>query len=182
MTRQGWISAVLFCVPLGAASAQVPDWVTQLIAAADLPVLAVQLRNEGVPAIEVRQTIDAMVAARLRAHEARELLGHERDAIRDHGPVDNFGAFVQSKLSAGLRGRDLAAAIKAEHVARGKGKPQGARGNAGRGGPGGNAGRVDTTQRGTKAGAPGRPTPNEKAGTKGPPPSKGAGRPDRPSR
>ena len=179
MTRQRWITAALFCLPLHAATAQVPDWVTQLIAATDLPVVAVQLRNDGVPASEVRQTIDALIGARMRAHEAREVLVHERDAIRDHGPVDNFGAFVQSKLSAGLRGRELAAAIKAEHAARGKGKPRGARGNTGRGGPGGNAGRADSV-RGTKAGPPGRQ--NEKAGTKGPPAGKGAGRPDRPSR
>ena len=168
--------AMLLCMtPVSPAAAQVPDWVTQILAAAELPVVAVQIRNDGVAASQVQAAIDAMAASRLRAHEARLLLVEERDAIREHGPVDNFGAFVQSKLAAGLRGRDLASAIKAEHAARGKGKPQGtkgnaARGNAGRGGPGGNAARtragsdararVDSVQRGKAAprGRPDRPS------------------------
>jgi hypothetical protein len=107
----------------GAAAAQVPDWVTQLLAAALLPVSAAEARNEGVSDAEVRAVLAAMRDAKLSAHEARDVLDEGRAARRDHGPVDNFGAFVQSKLQAGLRGRELAAAIKAEHVARGKGKP-----------------------------------------------------------
>ena len=43
-------------------------------------------------------------------------------AIDEHGPTDNFGAFVQSKLDQGLRGRELSDAIRAEHAAHGKGK------------------------------------------------------------
>jgi hypothetical protein len=44
----------------------------------------------------------------------------ENKAIREHGPVDNFGAFVQRRLDEGLRGRDLADAIRAEHAAHGR--------------------------------------------------------------
>lgn len=106
----------------GAGSAQQPDWVAVLLNAAMLPVSANAARSEGVPGDEVRAVIEAMRDKNVRAHEAREVLDEARSARREHGPVDNFGAFVQSKLDAGLRGRDLAAAIRAEHAARGKGK------------------------------------------------------------
>ena len=104
-----------------AASAQTPDWVTVLLDAAMLPVSANAARGEGVPGDEVRAVLEALRGKNVPAHEARGVLDEARNARREHGPVDNFGAFVQSKLDAGLRGRDLAAAIRAEHVARGKG-------------------------------------------------------------
>lgn len=113
----------------GAGSAQQPDWVAVLLNAAMLPVSANAARAEGVPGEEVRAVIEAMRDKNVPAHEAREVLDEARNARKEHGPVDNFGAFVQSKLAAGLRGRELAAAIKAEHRARGKGKAA-LRGNA----------------------------------------------------
>jgi hypothetical protein len=110
-----------FSVSLGGASfAQRSERVNQLLIAANLPVSAARARNEGASNDEVRGALDALRTARVPAHEARAVLDEERDARRRNGPVDNFGAFVQSKLQAGLRGRDLAAAIRAEHVARGK--------------------------------------------------------------
>ena len=174
--RNSFLTALLFVAPVSPMAAQVPEWVTQILAAAELPVVAVQIRNDGVAASQVQAAIDAMAASRLRAHEARQLLVDERDAIREHGPVDNFGAFVQTKLAAGLRGRDLATAIKAEHAARGKGKPQGtkggaARGNEGRGGPGGTAAP-------NRAGADARGSQDSLQRAKAAP----RGRPDRPSR
>ena len=120
----------------GAANAQTPDWVMVLLDSAGLPVSANAARNEGVPGDEVRAVIEAMRGKNVPAHEARSVLDEARNARRDHGPVDNFGAFVQSKLDAGLRGRDLAAAIRAEHAARGKGgatKGNAAKGNAAKG-------------------------------------------------
>jgi hypothetical protein len=102
--------------------AQRPQRVNQLLIAAELPVSAAQARNEGASNQEVRGVLDAMRTAKIPAHEARLVIDEERSARRKDGPVDNFGAFVQSKLQAGLRGRDLAAAIRAEHAARGKGK------------------------------------------------------------
>lgn len=120
----------------GAASAQQPDWVTVLLGAAQLPVSANAARGEGVPGDEVRAVIEAMRGKNVPANEAREVLDEARNARREHGPVDNFGAFVQSKLDAGLRGRDLAAAIRAEHAARGKGGTGASKGAAGRGNAG----------------------------------------------
>jgi hypothetical protein len=104
----------------GQLEGQTPDWV-RVLAAAELPTSADQVRQEGTPSSALEQVLAAMQAANVPAHEAREVLDEERAAIREHGPVDNFGAFVQQKLDAGLRGRDLAAAIRAEHQLRGKG-------------------------------------------------------------
>lgn len=109
-----------------AASAQVPDWVTQVLKAAQLPVTAAEARTEGVADTTVRTVLEAMRTANVPAADAKDMLDTARAVNREHGPVDNFGAFVQSKLQAGLRGRELAAAIRAEHVARGKGHAKGA--------------------------------------------------------
>lgn len=133
--------------------AQRPERVNQLLAAAELPVSAAQARREGTPNGEVRSVLDAMRASRVPAHEARLVIDEGRSARRTHGPVDNFGAFVQSKLRAGLRGRDLAAAIRAEHAARGKNR--GARATA----PGTRA------KAGTPAGAKAGTPTKTKAGT-----------------
>lgn len=168
--------------------AQIPAAIGKIIGAANLPVSADSARREGIPDREVRIAIEAMRAARVPAEEAKRVLDESRAARREHGPVDNFGAFVQSKLAAGLRGRDLAAAIRAEHRARGMGNPNatkrppdatkgrsdaaGSRGNQGRGGAG-----SDTMSRG-KGGNPARPAPGGY-----PPAGKGQSkRPDRPNR
>ena len=138
--RQFPLLLALMLLGSSTSGAQTPDWVTVLLDAARLPVSANAARSEGVPDTTVRAVIVAMRDKNVRAHEAREVLDEARNARRDHGPVDNFGAFVQTKLAAGLRGRDLAAAIRAEHAARGKGKSGAAKG-AGRGNDSGKAAR-----------------------------------------
>lgn len=89
----------------------------------NLPRRAEEVRKEGVPDSTVRTVLDILVKDRVPATEATVVLESQRDAARENGPTDNFGAFVQSQLAAGKRGRELAAAIRAEHQARGKGKP-----------------------------------------------------------
>ena len=101
--------------------AQVPDWVNQILTAAQLPVVASEARREGVTSAEIRTVLDAILNAGVPAYEATALLDSTRAVRRDHGPVDNFGAFVQSQLAAGKRGPALAAAIRQEHVRQGKG-------------------------------------------------------------
>jgi hypothetical protein len=123
-----------FCVCWGVtAPAQTNERAQQILIAAQLPVSAAQARNEGIPNGDLRAVLEAMRTARVPAHEARVIIDEERQARRDHGPVDNFGAFVQSRLQAGLRGRELAAAIRAEHVARGKGGNRAARAQGAKG-------------------------------------------------
>ena len=90
--------------------------------AIDLPATAQALRDAGVPDKDVS---DALAAARdkgLTAADTQGMLAAAEADVDEHGPVDNFGAFVQTQLEAGLRGQDLAAAIHEEHAARGKGK------------------------------------------------------------
>jgi len=119
------------------AVAQLPDWVNQVLAAAQLPVAASEARREGISNADIRSVLDALVNSGVPAHQATAIIDTTRSVHREHGPVDNFGAFVQSQLAAGKRGRELAAAIRQEHERQGKGKP-------GRGAPGdkpGNRGR-----------------------------------------
>lgn len=93
-----------------------------ILAAAELPEKAQALCDKGVDRAEVKKAIEATKEKRLKARECREVLEEAGRAVDEHGPVDNFGAFVRSQLDRGLRGRELAAAIRAEHQARGKGK------------------------------------------------------------
>jgi hypothetical protein len=149
MTRQPF--ALLAASLIGwstPAPAQVPDWVNQILAAAQLPVATSEARREGIGSAEIRAVLDGLRNSGVPAYEAIAVIDTSRAARREHGPVDNFGAFVQSQLAAGKRGRELAAAIRQEHARQGKGKAgRGApsdkpgdrgRGNRGRGGPPGN--------------------------------------------
>jgi hypothetical protein len=144
MRRVAGLTMLLTIAMAGATRAQAPASAAQLINAGRLPVSANAARREGASDSDVRSVLDAMRAAKVPANEARDILDTARAVRRQHGPVDNFGAFVQTKLAAGLRGRQLAAAIRAEHVAHGKG-----------GGPAANA--------------PGRGRANADAAAKSPP-------------
>ena len=108
--------------------AQVPDWVTQILTAAQLPLVTTEARREGIASEEIRAVLEAMGRSGIPAYEATLVIDTARAVRREHGPMDNFGAFVQSQLAAGKRGRDLAAAIRAEHARQGRGR------GAGRGG------------------------------------------------
>src|SRR5688500_2712532 len=108
--------------------AQVPDWVTQILTAAQLPIVTTEARREGIASEEIRAVLEAMGRSGIPAHEATLVLDTARAVRREHGPVANLDAFVQSQLAAGKRGRDLAAAIRAEHARQGRGR------GAGRGG------------------------------------------------
>ncbi len=77
--------------------------------------------------------LDVLSKQSVPAEEAAGILEAESKAAAEHGPTDNFGAFVQAQLASGKRGRELAAAIRAEHQARGKGRPADA--GRGRGNP-----------------------------------------------
>lgn len=87
-----------------------------------LPGAAEDARDGGVGDEEVRVVLDRGRKGRLPAEDMKIVLEEERRAVDEHGPIDNFGAFVQSKLDEGLSGRELADAIHQEHAARGKGK------------------------------------------------------------
>lgn len=131
-----------------------PDWVTQILQAAQLPVVAAQARSDGIPNSDIGTIIEAVRRANIPAHDAALILDTARVLRREHGPMDNFGAFVQAQLASGKRGRDLAAAIRAEHARQGKGRGNAnARGSQGRGNdaPGSSAARGNAAGRGNAA-------------------------------
>ena len=97
----------------------------ELARAIQLPTAAHQLRNEGVPDADVVAALSAAEDHGLSAAEATEVLEAEARAGTQHGRIDGFGAFVKTQLDAGKRGKELAAAIHAEHEARGMGKSRG---------------------------------------------------------
>ena len=159
------IPALLVALVVGRSTpvpAQLAEWVNQLLTAAQLPVVTAEARREGITSDDIRAVLDAMRRAGVPAHEATALIDTERVARREHGPVDNFGAFVQSQLAAGKRGQDLAAAIRTEHARRGKG-------NAARGGRGRGQDKADTGRgRGGDAQPPGaRGAPDRKQDDRG---------------
>lgn len=112
--------------------AQQSDWVNQLLTAARLPVSTAEARRDGVASTDIRAVLDAMIRSKLPAYEATAVIDTARVLQREQGPVDNFGAFVQSQLAAGKRGPALAAAIRAEHARQGKGNAAKRAANRGR--------------------------------------------------
>jgi hypothetical protein len=147
--------------PVQLAAAQQPASTVRdrIRAALELPSIVDSIRRRGgIPEEEVRVVVDEARRKNIPANETRDVLKEADNAIRDHGPVDNFGAFVKARLDAGLRGRALAQAIRQEHARRGigKGNMRGAAGSQ----PGqrgqGARGAADTGTRG-KSKAAGQP-------------------------
>jgi hypothetical protein len=157
------------------------DWVRDLLLAAQLPIVAMEARNDGVPNNEIALILDAVRRAGLPARDAAGILDTTRILRREYGPTDNFGAFVQSQLAAGRRGRDLAAAIRAEHARMGKGRGNEAARGGNRGNPG-NSANPGNTGRGNAAAGRGRGNDSGssnagsrgRSGNRGKPPETGA--------
>lgn len=184
MKRARRLGVRLLLVTSGAVWAQEADQTTileRVRRAIELPRVADEAREVGIPVEDVEAVLTEARRRRVPAAEATDVLEETNEMVREHGPIENFGAFVQSQLEAGLRGRDLAAAIRAEHERRGIGRgrrlpnsmPPGAgrqedrmrggppegRGPGGAGGPGAAA---DTT--GRRPAQPGRPARPDTSG------------------
>jgi hypothetical protein len=153
------------------AEAQIPGWVNDILTAAQLPIVTAEARREGISNADIGAILGTMRQTSIPAAEAKVILDSARAAHRDNGPVDNFGAFVQSQLASGKRGTALAAAIRAEHARVGRGRAGAgnrgggnARGASGRQGNDANAARgrsgqkpADTVGRGAGNRGRGRP-------------------------
>jgi hypothetical protein len=126
------------------AAQDAPSRREQLLKAVQLPKKADEVRAKGVPPAEMKEALDAAKAKGIRAHEMADLTNVQSKAIDEHGRIDNFGSFVKSKLNEGLRGRELAAAIRAEHAKRGMG-------------PGGSHGKPADAGKGQAGEKPGKP-------------------------
>jgi len=169
----GWM---FLLATLVAAPAHADEQFRQsVLQALRLPTVTRESRNLGVPESDLKPIFTTARRMNLPAGNLTDLFDEENKNIREHGRVDNFGAFVQSKLDAGLRGRDLAAAIRAEHAARGIGK-----GNAGDLGKPGNAQGHSGNAQGQPGNAAGKPANPGKSGTPGN--SNPSGKPDSPGK
>jgi hypothetical protein len=89
-----------------------------------LPRTTEEAREAGVPEERVREILRTGRESRIPPDEMDEILVVENRAIREGGPVGNFGATVQELKASGLSGRELARAIHAEQIARGMKKPK----------------------------------------------------------
>jgi len=117
-----WILPILALAAPLSAQDDAKSKRAEILAALDLPTQAQALRDKGAEKGQVKEALRAARGKKLKAKETRDLLKSASDAADEHGTVENFGTFVKSQLAAGKRGRDLAAAIRAEHGKRGRGK------------------------------------------------------------
>ena len=101
---------------------QIEESVPAVLWALQLPSLVTEARESGVANTSVRALLDELRREGLGAEEAARVVREEVDAVKAGAGRDNFGSFVHVQLSAGLRGRALAEAIRVEHEARGIGR------------------------------------------------------------
>jgi len=104
---------------------QIDQTTPAILWALRLPALVTEAREVGVGETVVKGVLDGLRGQGLSADEAAMVVSEEVDAVNAGEPKDNFGAFVHQQLDAGLRGRALAQAIRAEHQARGIGRRDG---------------------------------------------------------
>jgi hypothetical protein len=106
------------------AGAQQPSVGDRVRAALQLPRIADSVRKHGGSERDVGIVFDEVKKRNIPATETRDVLQATDASLKEHGPVNNFGAFVQSQLASGRRGRELSQAIRAEHARRGIGGGQ----------------------------------------------------------
>ena len=100
----------------------------------NLPQTVDEGRRAGIPSGSIWAVLDSLRRRGVPGADAGQIVREEVDAVKGGAPRENFGKYVNAQLARGLRGRELAAAIHAEHARRGigRGKPQSA-GAAGKG-------------------------------------------------
>lgn len=112
------LAAVLVAPP----PQQSADGWAGVLAALQLPALVTEAREAGITETTLRGVLDGLLGRAVAADDAVVVLREELAAVHAGGPKDNFGAFVQRNLEAGLRGQALAAAIREEHRKMGIGR------------------------------------------------------------
>ena len=110
--------AALIAGPLSAQGKGAGSPATRVAAAIALPAAARELRAAGVPPREVARALEVLASRSVPADEARTVILAASGAATSGGPIENFGTFVRAQLDAGVRGRDLAAAIRKAPTAR----------------------------------------------------------------
>lgn len=118
MIRTLALAAIFAAAPVQ----QTGDGWAGILAALQLPALVTEARENGITEGTLRGVLDGLLRRGVAADDAVVVLREELDAVHAGGPRDNFGAFVQRSLDAGLRGRALAEAIHEEHRKMGIGR------------------------------------------------------------
>lgn len=134
-----FIAALAAPAALNAQQQAPRDTMTGIWSVLNLPRTVDEGRRAGVSSGSIWGVVDSLRRRGVPAQDVQEIIQTEVDHVKAGAPPGNFGAFVQSQLARGLRGRALAQAIHAEHARRGMGKGhnqgrgQGAAGERGRG-------------------------------------------------
>ena len=99
----------------------------------NLPQTVEEGRRAGVPSGSIWAVVDSLRRRGVSGADAGQIVRAEVDAVKGGAPPENFGKYVNAQLARGLRGRELAAAIHAEHARRGMGRSNAHGAGAGKG-------------------------------------------------
>jgi hypothetical protein len=126
--RTSWIVFALAAVTTpGRAQQQAAPADSSIWSILKLPQTVEEGRQAGIPSGSIWGVLDSLRRRNVPAEDAEQIVRDEVDAVKAGAPKENFGATVNALLTRGLRGRELAAAIHAEHARRGIGQGRGQR-------------------------------------------------------
>jgi hypothetical protein len=84
-----------------------------ILLAIDLPLVAHEARESGIPEQEIEVALTSAMNAGLSAGTATEVVAVEVEETRSRGePRDNFGQWVRRRVADGVTGRELAQSIR----------------------------------------------------------------------
>ena len=84
-----------------------------ILAVINLPIAAADAREAGVEETDLKAALDVTRETGLSAGDASEVVAEEAEQTRTRGAKKGFGQWVKMQVAAGLRGKALAAKIKA---------------------------------------------------------------------
>jgi hypothetical protein len=146
----------------GAPQTRVPTAAdSAILRALEFPRIMQRARAAGAADSTLRGMLEIMRTRGLPAHDATAALETEVEILEQGGNKDNFGQFVKSQVESGLRGRELAASIRAERARRGMGPDRAQRAAGQRGGRPDGAGARPEGRGGRPDGAGARPDGSE---------------------
>jgi hypothetical protein len=115
-----FLALAALAAPLGAQ--QPPPQDSSIWHILHLPQTVDEGRRAGIPSGSIWAVLDSLRRRGVPGEDAGQIVREEVDAVKAGAPPENFGKYVNAELARGLRGRELAAAIHAEHARRGIGR------------------------------------------------------------